>query len=152
MTAQDLLRWARDGLIASYQKTAASQAADMASNTAYVSSVFFDLRHSALDKDVENLRHISKLEKSGRDIKLLPGDTVYMVFEDLEKVGEVGIDTARVTGVGFEGFTIPAELDNPDDMGELIRWSELGDSYFLTPEEAEADRVKRQKAIEEARE
>lgn len=152
MTAKEILSWARDGLIASYQKTAASQAADLASNTAYVSSVFFDLRHSALDMNIEALRRISELGKAWRDFKLLPGDTVYMVFEDLEQVGVVGVDTARVTGVGFEGFTIPAELDNPDDMGDLIRWSELGDSYFLTPEEAEADRAKRQKAIEEARE
>lgn len=150
MIAQDLLRWARDGLIACYQKTSAAQAADLGSNTAYASTVFFDLRHAALDKHIENLQRISEFEKAWRDFKLLPGDTVYMVFEDLEKVGEVGIDTARVTGVGFEGFTISADWDNPDDMGELIRWSELDDSYFLTPEEAEADRSKRQKAIEEA--
>lgn len=68
----------------------------------------------------------------------IPGDTVFGVIEDLEKVGEAGIESLRVTGVGFKGFTIPAVVDDPDDMGELILWEEIGEWVFLTREEAEA--------------
>ena len=68
----------------------------------------------------------------------IPGDTVYNVLEDLEKIGEPGIEPVRVTGVGFKGFTIPAVADDPDDMGELIQWDEIGEWCFLTREEAEA--------------
>ncbi len=78
-----------------------------------------------------------KIAKAYSEFPLQLGDTVYMVFEDLDKVGEAGIDSARVTGVGFEGFTIPADADNPDDMGDLIPWEELGKNMFCSRAEAE---------------
>lgn len=78
-------------------------------------------------------------EPSMLNIELIPGEVVYEVFFDRDDPEASCIEESRVTGVGFAGFTLASDLDDdPDNMGDLCPWGELGIDVFTTIEEATA--------------
>lgn len=89
--------------------------------------------------DLDQLRGLMTAEREGRlhIAPLKPGDSVYWLLED---EGEYYVTPPeKVDEVGFNGFFTKQLIDGPIDGNvNYIEWGELGESVFLSREEAEA--------------
>lgn len=88
---------------------------------------------------LERLHELAQAETEGRlhIAPLKPGDSVYWLLED---EGEYYVTPPeKVDEVGFNGFFTKQLIDGPIDGNvNYIEWGELGESVFLSREEAEA--------------
>ena len=134
MTAADILRWALKGLRAEQDELARVQLRKVPKDDM---QTWLALAEEILELREEE-RRLEKLQAAGlRGLPVLPGDTVFGVWQDDDK-DVFAVQEERVTGVGLKGFTLPMLLDDPEDMSAVVPWAELGQSYFTTREAAEA--------------
>lgn len=74
------------------------------------------------------------------------GDEVYFVYQD-EVTGEYFVSSPeRIVEVGTRGFFLAVSSLYPDDPDDFVPYEELGTEYYLSREEAEAERAKLQAA------
>lgn len=67
-----------------------------------------------------------------------PGDIVYVPFFDEETPDNSVVLEMRMTGVGFEGFTVSETIENPDAMDDVVLWTDEGTEWCMTKAAAEA--------------
>ena len=69
---------------------------------------------------------------------LKPGDMVYTPFYDKEHPEESVVLGLRITGIGFEGFTVSTSGDY-DAMDAVVPWSGYMTDWFLNQDAAEEE-------------
>lgn len=70
------------------------------------------------------------------------GDKVYTVFYD-DETDQYIVDELTVAEVGIHGIFVSASLFAADDFEDYIPYSEFGDEWFLSKEDAYKERDRR---------
>ncbi|MBR5342585.1 MAG: DUF3850 domain-containing protein [Oscillospiraceae bacterium] len=76
------------------------------------------------------------------------GEPVWQIWYNDDK-GCWEVDELKVTGAGYDGVRMSDKKDDPQDTSLLVSWSEIGDEFFLTREEAEREAEKRNRIEQE---
>ena len=71
------------------------------------------------------------------------GDKVYNVLYDDETDQHI-VDEQTVTEVGINGVFVSAAWFAPDDFGDYLPYTDLGDEWFLSNEDAYKERDRRE--------
>ena len=83
---------------------------------------------------------LSQPKNGKRERAPVLGAPVWFLYQDEDADGAWEIQEDRITGYGLEGFWCPDMKDNPDRMGFMTPWNDVGEIAFFDRNEAEEKR------------